>query len=149
MLSAILCFEPLMNNPAPFLIGASLMYSSLGGSPPKLSELSVSMIMLISKICTEVSTGIAIIIGKKILSTNKLILIGNWNSKNIIILCINVLPSSTAFTTEAKLSSVRTISEASFATSDPPCIPNPTSAFFNAGESFTPSPVMATDLPIS
>ena len=138
-----------MNNPAPFLIGASLMYSSLGGSPPKLSELSVSMIMLISKICTEVSTGIAIIIGKKILSTNKLILIGNWNSKNIIILCMNVLPSSTDLTTEAKLLSVRIISEAALATSLPLFIPNPTSDFLSAGESLTPSPVIATLRPIS
>ena len=64
-------------------------------------------------------------------------------------LCINVLPSSTAFTTLAKLLSVKTISAASFATSDPSCIPKPTSAFFNAGASFTPSPVIATDIPIS
>ena len=43
-------------------------------------------------------------------------------------LCINVLPSSTAFTTLAKLLSVKTMSAASFATSDPSCIPKPTSA---------------------
>ena len=64
-------------------------------------------------------------------------------------MCINVLPSSTAFTTLAKLSSVNTISDASFATSEPPCIPKPTSALFKAGLSFTPSPVIATDFPIS
>ena len=64
-------------------------------------------------------------------------------------LCINVLPSSIPFTILAKLSSVRIISDASFATSLPDCIPKPTSALLSAGESFTPSPVIATDLPIS
>ena len=66
-----------------------------------------------------------------------------------MILCINVRPSSTPLTIEAKLSSVRIMSEASFATSLPLCIPKPTSDFFNAAESFTPSPVIATDLPTS
>lgn len=48
-------------------------------------------------------------------------------------------------TMEVKLSSVRMMSEASFATSVP-AIPmaKPTSAFFRAGPSFVPSPVTAT-----
>lgn len=52
-------------------------------------------------------------------------------------------PSSTALTIEAKLSSVKTISAASFATSLPffP-MAMPTSARFKAGESLTPSPVI-------
>lgn len=72
-------------------------------------------------------------------------------------------PHITAFTILLKLSSVRMISEASFATSVPAIpyrkqifymllnssliintIANPTSAFFNAGPSFVPSPVTAT-----
>ena len=45
----------------------------------------------------------------------------------------------------AKLSSARIIAEASFDTSVPVIpIATPISAFFNAGASFTPSPVMAT-----
>lgn len=47
-----------------------------------------------------------------------------------------------------KLSSTRIISAASFATSEPDSpIANPTSAFFNAGASFVPSPVTATIFP--
>ena len=54
-------------------------------------------------------------------------------------------PSSTAFRMEAKLSSVKTMSEASLATSDPAIpIAIPTSDRFKLGESLTPSPVMAT-----
>uniref|UniRef100_A0A2M4DIE3 Putative secreted protein n=1 Tax=Anopheles darlingi TaxID=43151 RepID=A0A2M4DIE3_ANODA len=51
----------------------------------------------------------------------------------------------TAFTILLKLSSVRMMSDASFATSVPAMpMANPTSAFFNAGPSFVPSPVTAT-----
>jgi len=59
------------------------------------------------------------------------------------------LPSSTADTMLAKLSSARTISEASLLTSVP-VIPMaiPMSAAFNAGASFTPSPVTATMCPL-
>ena len=54
-------------------------------------------------------------------------------------------PSSTAATMVAKLSSVRVIAAASFVTSVPVSpIAMPMSAFFRAGASFTPSPVMAT-----
>ena len=54
-------------------------------------------------------------------------------------------PSSTAATIEAKLSSVSVIAAASFVTSVP-VIPmaTPMSAFFSAGASLTPSPVIAT-----
>ena len=48
---------------------------------------------------------------------------------------------------EAKLSSKRIILAAFLATSVPAIpIANPTSAFFNAGASFVPSPVTATEL---
>ena len=48
----------------------------------------------------------------------------------------------------AKLSSESTIAAASFATSVPVIpIATPTSAFFKAGASFTPSPVIAAILP--
>jgi hypothetical protein len=56
-----------------------------------------------------------------------------------------VRPSFTAAEIEAKLSSARTMPAASFVTSVP-LIPmaTPMSAFFNAGASLTPSPVIAT-----
>ncbi|KAK4175097.1 hypothetical protein QBC36DRAFT_332222, partial [Triangularia setosa] len=54
-------------------------------------------------------------------------------------------PSSTALRILAKLSSLRTMSDADLATSLPPSpIAIPTSAFFKLGLSLTPSPVMAT-----
>lgn len=50
-------------------------------------------------------------------------------------------PSSTPVTIEAKLSSSRIMSAACFDTSEPAIpIATPISAFFNAGESLTPSP---------
>ena len=50
----------------------------------------------------------------------------------------------------AKLSSVSTIAAASFATSVPVIpIATPISACFNAGASLTPSPVIATIIPLS
>lgn len=60
------------------------------------------------------------------------------------------LPHSTALTIEVKLSFRRMISAAYLAT-QVPVIPmaNPTSAFFNAGASFVPSPVTATTSPLS
>ena len=58
------------------------------------------------------------------------------------------LPSSTAATIEAKLSSVSTMSAASRVTSVPVMpIAIPMSAAFTAGASLTPSPVMATTWP--
>ena len=58
------------------------------------------------------------------------------------------LPCFTAFTIVTKLSSANIISAAFLATSVPffP-IAIPMSAFFKAGLSFTPSPVIATTLP--
>ena len=59
------------------------------------------------------------------------------------------LPSFTAFTIVTKLSSVSTMSDAFFATSVPlRPIDTPMSAFFSAGASFTPSPVIATIFPV-
>ena len=56
----------------------------------------------------------------------------------------------TAFTIVAKLSSVKIIEAASFETSVPVIpIAIPISALFNAGASFTPSPVIATICPKS
>jgi len=56
-------------------------------------------------------------------------------------------PYSTPFTIEQKLSSKRSMSAAFLATSLPLPIAIPISAYFIAGESFTPSPVTATMYP--
>ena len=56
-------------------------------------------------------------------------------------------PSSTALTMVEKLSSVRIITAASWVTSVPVPIVIPMSAFFTAGASLTPSPVIATIWP--
>uniref|UniRef100_A0A7C9DQT5 Uncharacterized protein n=1 Tax=Opuntia streptacantha TaxID=393608 RepID=A0A7C9DQT5_OPUST len=63
---------------------------------------------------------------------------------NCFVLLYIALPSATAATMVAKLSSANTISEALLATAVPEPIAMPISAFFNAGASFTPSPVIAT-----
>ena len=57
-------------------------------------------------------------------------------------------PSSTAWTSVAKLSSVRIILAACFDTSLPLPIATPMSAFFRAAASLTASPVMATIWPV-
>lgn len=59
------------------------------------------------------------------------------------------LPQRTAFTIELKLSSNKIMAAASLATYVPVIpIAKPTSAFFNAGASFVPSPVTATTSPL-
>ena len=59
-------------------------------------------------------------------------------------------PSRTACTMVAKLSSARIILAASFVTSVPVMpMATPMSAFFSAGASFTPSPVIATIWPLA
>merc|ERR1719450_1779526 len=69
----------------------------------------------------------------------------SWNWRNLAMESYTLRPHITAFTMLVKLSSVRMMSEASFATSVP-AIPmaKPTSAFLRAGASFLPSPVTAT-----
>ena len=69
---------------------------------------------------------------------------------NLRILSKIRLPSFTAFTMVAKLSSRRIIWDASFETSVPVMpMATPISALLSAGASFTPSPVMATNWPLS
>lgn len=72
----------------------------------------------------------------------------SWNWMNFLIESYMFLPQRTALTIELKLSSKRTIDDASRAISVPDLpIANPTSAFFKAGASFVPSPVTATTFP--
>ena len=73
----------------------------------------------------------------------------SWNCKNFLIQSKIFLPYLTAVMILPKLSSSRMIPAAYFATYVP-AIPmaKPISAFFRAGASFVPSPVIATTLPI-
>jgi len=73
----------------------------------------------------------------------------NWNWRNFLIQSNIFLPYLTAVIILPKLSSNRMIPAAYFATYVP-AIPmaNPISAFFRAGASFVPSPVIATTFPI-
>ena len=71
----------------------------------------------------------------------------NWNCKNFLIQSKMFRPHFMAVTIEAKLSSKRMIPEAYLATSVPAIpIAKPISAFFKAGASLVPSPVIATTL---
>ncbi len=74
----------------------------------------------------------------------------NKKNTNFLILENIILPSSTAFTIVAKLSSVSITSAVFFATSVPVIpIATPMSAFLSASASFTPSPVMDVICPFS
>ena len=73
----------------------------------------------------------------------------NWYVINFLMLLNIVLPYNVDLVIDEKLSSNTTMSPASLATSVPLPIANPTSACFNAGASFTPSPVIPTTKPIS
>lgn len=69
----------------------------------------------------------------------------SWNCRNLRMESKMLRPHFMAVTMELKLSSSRIIPDAYFATSVPAIpIANPISAFFNAGASFVPSPVIAT-----
>lgn len=73
----------------------------------------------------------------------------SWNCKNLRMQSKIFLPYFAAVTMLRKLSSNRMIPAASLATSVPAIpIANPISAFFKAGASFVPSPVIATTFPI-
>lgn len=71
----------------------------------------------------------------------------NWNWRNFLMQSKMFLPYFTAVMMELKLSSSRMIPAASLATCVPAIpIANPISAFFKAGASLVPSPVIATTL---
>eukprot|EP00919_Chromeraceae_sp_WS-2016_P076435 GHVR01180634.1.p1 GENE.GHVR01180634.1~~GHVR01180634.1.p1 ORF type:complete len:105 (+),score=6.48 GHVR01180634.1:490-804(+) len=77
--------------------------------------------------------------------TSATVLTVSWNCKNFRIESNIFLPHFIAVTIDAKLSSSKMIPEAYFAISVPVIpIAKPISAFFNAGASFVPSPVIAT-----
>ena len=124
--------------------GFSFMYSSKGGSKANATPAKVSITIFIHSICITV-TGVSTPI-KGPISDNTIahIFIVSCSIINFLILLNIVLPYNIALDIDLKLSSNIIISLASFATSVPLPIANPTSAFFNDGASFTPSPVIPT-----
>ena len=133
----------------PFLRGFLPIIPESPGLTPKANAGNPSVTKFIHKICTAIKgKGSPITIARVITKTSPKLQL-NKNSTNFLILSKTIRPSSTALTKEAKLSSVKIISDASLATSVPVIpIATPISAFFNAGASFTPSPVIAVTNPL-
>ena len=132
-----------------FLGGLFIMFGSVG-SMPNARAGRPSVARFIHRICNAViGSGQRSSIAVNTVSISPMLL-DNRYSTNFFMLSNILLPSSTAFTIVVKLSSASTMSLASFATSVPVIpIAIPKSAFFSAGASFTPSPVIATMCPFA
>ena len=142
------------------LFGFFFIISSSAGSTASANAGSESVTKLIHNICIGNKGSIKLMSIPNVLLKNGVISI-HTNNKTISPMLLEIrnsiafkifayilLPSSTAETIVAKLSSVRITSAASFATSVPTIpIAHPISACFSAGASFTPSPVIATISP--
>ena len=128
--------------------GFWLSRSLRGGSMPMAIAGSESVNRLINSRCTGWNgTGSA---NKEVYNTLRIpdILPDSRNLMAFLMLAYTFLPLVTALTIVAKLSSVRIIEAASLETSVPVIpIATPMSAFFRAGASLTPSPVIETILP--
>lgn len=119
--------------------------SSLGGSVAKASEAKVSIIKLTQSIWIGFRGDSFKIAAPENAIIRATMLTVNWNCKNFLIESKIFRPHFIAVTIEAKLSSSKIIPEAYLATSVPVIpIANPISAFFKAGASLVPSPVIAT-----
>ena len=131
-------------------LGGCFIIPGIGFSAPSARAGSMSVPRSTASICIIVSgSGIFRRINARY-GTASGILDAKIYVMNFLIFSYTVLPSSTALTIVAKLSSSRTISDASFATSVPEIpIAIPISAFLSAGASLTPSPVTATTSPSS
>ncbi len=123
-----------------------------GNSAPSASAGTISVPRSIARTCITFSaSGMrAALKAKMMKGTASGALLVKIYVVNFLILAYTARPSSTAWTIDAKLSSIRIMSAASLATSVPTIpIATPMSAFFRAGASFTPSPVTATTCPSS
>ena len=129
--------------------GLSSITTLLCGSNPSAIAGKLSVSKLINSKCTTANgTGSP---AKEAASTVRIPpkFPDNRNCIEPLILRYTFRPFSTAFMIVAKLSSVNTMEAASFETSLPVIpIATPISACFNAGASFTPSPVIATIFPL-
>mmetsp|Transcript_18681 Transcript_18681/g.30696 ORF Transcript_18681/g.30696 Transcript_18681/m.30696 type:complete len:341 (+) Transcript_18681:1074-2096(+) len=120
----------------------------VGNSVPSASAPIVSMIMLTQRSWMGFRGRPMPATADTNATTSATTLTVSWNWTNLRMLSYTHRPHITALTMEEKLSSIRTISDASLATSVPEMfIASPTSASFKAGASFVPSPVTATTSP--
>jgi hypothetical protein len=135
------------NSGAVFLSGFLSSSASVAGSIASASAAKVSMMMLIHRRCTVVRTDSS---SSKAATVTKVMItvvmfVDSWNCKNLHMASFMQHPHIIALTIEQKLSSIRMISEASFATSVPAIpIEKPTLEVFSAGPSLVLSPVTPT-----
>ena len=106
------------------------------------------MIMFIHNTCMGLKGMGNPIIDEEVMVNIAPMLVDNWNRTKRRMLSNMVRPSRTALIMVAKLSSCRSISADSFATSVPLPMATPIAAFLSAGASLTPSPVMDATLPV-
>mmetsp|Transcript_88069 Transcript_88069/g.273604 ORF Transcript_88069/g.273604 Transcript_88069/m.273604 type:complete len:227 (-) Transcript_88069:766-1446(-) len=131
-----------------FGLGRILRMDLSPGSMPSAMEGGRSVTRMRNRICSGVlMTGMFAMTQTKICSTSAM-----WTdmmkATNFWMPAYMTRPFSTAATMEQKLSSVKTMSDAPLATSVPWMpIATPMSAWFSAGASLTPSPVMAVTYP--
>lgn len=119
--------------------------SSLGGSVARAREARVSMIKLTHNIWIGLRGDYLRMAAPEKAITRAHMLTVNWNCKNFLIESKIFRPHFMAVTIDLKLSSSKMIPDAYFAISVPVIpIANPISAFFSAGASLVPSPVIAT-----
>jgi len=130
------------------LRGFRFIKSSSGGSMDNASAGKPSVARFTNKICTADSGSGRPINAAPAIKPISPIFDESRNIKYFLIFPNTPRPSSTAATMDAKLSSVSVMAAASLVTSVPVMpMAMPISAFFSAGASFTPSPVIATILP--
>lgn len=124
-----------------------LRRSSEGGSVASANAARVSMIRLTHNIWTGVNGDYFITTAPKKAIKMATIFTVNWNCRNFLMQSKIFLPNLTAVIMELKLSSSRMMPAAYLATYVPAIpIAKPISAFFKAGASLVPSPVIATTL---
>ena len=145
----ILCHKPSAKIPFLLSFGFLSIISSSGFSRPNAIAGSESVIKFIHKSWIARSGDFKPNSNPKNIVTISPIFVAIKKCTAFFILSNIFLPCLTASTIVTKLSSVKIISAAFLATSVPffP-IAIPISAFFNAGASFTPSPVIATTAPV-
>ena len=141
----ILCHSPSAKIPFLLSLGFLSIISASGFSSPNAIAGSESVTRFIHKSWMAKSGDFKPSIKPKNIVTISPIFVAIKKCTAFFILSNIFLPCLTASTIVTKLSSVKTISAAFLATSVPFLpIAIPMSAFFKAGASFTPSPVIAT-----
>jgi hypothetical protein len=120
---------------------------SVGGSSARARAAKESMIRFTHSSCTAVSGVPKPSRAPKKAVSRATTFTVSWNWTNLRRFSKTLRPHRMADTVETKLSSTITTSDASRATCEPEPMAKPTSAFFRAGASLTPSPVMPTTSP--